>query len=130
MPVSRVPPPFPARPSRARARRAAPYDAAKPSPCHVLVRHPTLLRSAHPRLSPGCCSPDNSAVNVAGRRVLIHGRAVRKQQVKGRQVVVALIRLAGLQTIWSAFWNLTSVPERKAYYLIELHKLPTSAEIS
>jgi hypothetical protein len=50
--------------------------------------------------------------------------------MKGTQVVVALIRLAGLQTIWSAFWNLTYVPEHKVYYLLELQKLPTRAEIS
>jgi hypothetical protein len=58
---------------------------------------------------------------------------IRQQYPDGRryhEIVVALIRLAGIQTVWSGFLNLTYVTEYKAHYLIEVSRLPTSAEIS
>jgi hypothetical protein len=50
--------------------------------------------------------------------------------MKGQQIVVALIRLAGIETVWSAFWNLTYVSQYQARSVIEATRLPTSAEIS
>jgi hypothetical protein len=50
--------------------------------------------------------------------------------MNGRQIVVALIRLAGLQTLWTAFWNLTYISQDKARYLIEVNGLPKSAEMT
>jgi len=53
-----------------------------------------------------------------------------KLPMNGQRIVVALIRLAGIQAVWSAFWNLTYVSEYKARYVIEAAHLPTTAEIS
>jgi hypothetical protein len=50
--------------------------------------------------------------------------------MKGQQIVVALIRLAGIDTVWTAFWNLTYVSQYQAASVIEATRLPTSAEVS
>jgi hypothetical protein len=66
----------------------------------------------------------------ASLRSISREQKLRKLLMKGQQIVVALIRLAGIQAVWSAFWNLTNVTEYKARYAIEVSRLPTSAELS
>jgi hypothetical protein len=66
----------------------------------------------------------------AALRSISGEQKLRKLPMKGQQIVVALIRLAGIETVWSAFLNLTYVSQYQARSVIEATRLPTSAEIS